>query len=188
MFFGQSLRGILPEAEELAAFANCDTKTNCPNYGQNSCETIDKDCDGQCFWDGSECAYGNGNGDRQCNFGSRNACLNNNCEWVNGSCEIPSNDFKCSDYNNSSNQCQNKGCSWVSNSCVLICSDFDNTSRNKCEKSKLCTYKNNGNCDIRFCDSLSLTSRQECEDNTEYICSWYSSRQICSFSNTEEEE
>jgi len=40
-------------------FANCNTKMQCPKYGQNSCETIYKDCNRQCVWNSSQnfCAY-----------------------------------------------------------------------------------------------------------------------------------
>ena len=40
-------------------FANCNTKTQCTKYGQNSCESIYKDCNKQCKWDSSQniCAY-----------------------------------------------------------------------------------------------------------------------------------
>lgn len=43
-------------------FVNCNTKTQCTKYGQNSCETIYNDCNKQCMWNSSQniCAYNNG--------------------------------------------------------------------------------------------------------------------------------
>ena len=43
-------------------FANCNTKTQCTKYGQNSCEQIYKDCNKQCVWNSSQniCAYNSG--------------------------------------------------------------------------------------------------------------------------------
>jgi len=69
----------------------------------------------------------------------------------------------------------------------LICSNFDNTNRNKCEKSGLCTYKNNGNCDISECSDLDDTSQEECEDNTFDICRWNNNKKECSLNNNQEE-
>mmetsp|Transcript_3005 Transcript_3005/g.4304 ORF Transcript_3005/g.4304 Transcript_3005/m.4304 type:complete len:231 (-) Transcript_3005:117-809(-) len=184
-----SLRGILPEVEELAAFANCDTKEDCPKYGRNSCDTIEKDCNGQCYWDGSGCAYG---GRRSCSsYNNRSSCEDANCDWNSSrnQCRTPTVSFRCSDYNNNRNQCTNEGCSWVRSRCVIICSDFDNKGANTCEQNGLCTYNSrNGHCDISKCSDLDNTSLTECEDNTENICSWNQSRRECSFSNSEEVE
>lgn len=43
-------------------FANCNTKTQCTNYGQNSCETIYADCNKQCVWNSRRnfCYYNRG--------------------------------------------------------------------------------------------------------------------------------
>jgi hypothetical protein len=77
IFFSATAASVLVESVETKAkenvapdllgavqigFVNCDTKTQCTKYGQNSCDSIYKDCNKQCVWNSSKnvCAYNNG--------------------------------------------------------------------------------------------------------------------------------
>mmetsp|Transcript_4194 Transcript_4194/g.7267 ORF Transcript_4194/g.7267 Transcript_4194/m.7267 type:complete len:224 (-) Transcript_4194:245-916(-) len=194
-----SLRGILPENEILADFANCCDKKSCSTYGANTCMNLQDDC-GACSWNGSSCRSGNrsgcgGNGGGGGNKNdcrdifNRSDCLDEDCQWTNGKCRIPSVSFRCSDFDNSSrSECQNKGCSWNSSTrnCSLVCRDFDGSNRGTCEKSGYCVWDSD-NCDIRSCRDLDDTSRNECEAND--VCYWQNSNSRCNkFDNSEEEE
>mmetsp|Transcript_12960 Transcript_12960/g.19447 ORF Transcript_12960/g.19447 Transcript_12960/m.19447 type:complete len:220 (+) Transcript_12960:99-758(+) len=204
---GQSLRGILPENEILADFANCNTKRDCGSYGINSCQTIEEQCflnnKPQCLTSGTEClcnndfCKNNGGGNRNCkDFSNKNSCENRSCEWANGSCRIPALSFRCSDFDNGSrNKCEDEGCSWNSSTkhCSLVCRDFDN-NRNMCERSGYCDWygksanSSSGTCEIKSCDFFDDTSEEVCEDGTDFVCYWQNSNKRCNLDNSEEEE
>lgn len=180
-----ALQGIIPGEDSFLQFANCDTKENCPTYGENSCNRINDECDGQCAWDGNSCIYPS---IRNCKDigNNRNLCLANNCDWVNNQCRDPTTNLRCSDYDNTSRStCENKGCSWNSStlSCDLVCRDFDGTSRSRCEKSGYCSWNNsNRRCNLKDCRDLDNTSRSECE--IAGSCTWNNNSRICTSSST----